>query len=75
MRAVRKRVGDIYFNPFMGDIWVLRKEWKNEYNKEIWLLRLINNDYDEEEFRFVKGFVKVGNIYDLCADKIKEMYK
>lgn len=74
MRAIKKRVGDIYYNPMFGDIWVLRKEWKDEYNKEIWVLVLVHHDW-EEEFRFVKGFVKIGNIYDLCADKIEEIYK
>lgn len=73
MRVIKKRVGDIYYNPMFGDIWVLKKVWRDEYNKEIWLLSLINNDYDEE-LRFVKGFVKIGNIYDLCKDKIKEWY-
>jgi len=71
MRAYRKRIGDIYYNPLFRDLWVLY--WgENEDMKETWLLQLIGDDY-KEEFKYVEGFIKIGNIYDLCCDKMLEM--
>ena len=71
MRAINKKVGDIYYNPMFRDLWVLYRGF-NEDEKETWLLQLIGDDYIEE-FKYVKGFIKIGNIYDMCCNKMLEM--
>ena len=74
MRAYRKRVGDIYVNPVMGDIWILNKIWDSEEEKDVWMLNLVNEDC-QEQLKYVKGFIKLGNIYDLLEEKYKKETK
>lgn len=71
MKSFRKRVGDIYLNPLMSDLWILNKIWNKEEGKEVWTLNLVNDDC-QEELKYVVGFIKVGNIYDLVNEKLKE---
>ncbi len=71
MRVIRKRVGDIYLNPLFGDLWILNKIWNDEEQKEVWMLNLVNNDY-QEQLKYVDKFIKLGNIYDLIEDKLKK---
>ena len=74
MRAIKKRVGDIYLNPVMGDIWILNKIWDSEEEKDVWMLNLVNEDC-QEQLKYVKGFIKLGNIYDLLEEKYKKEAK
>lgn len=71
VRVKNKRVGDIYLNPLLGDLWLLNKIYYPEYKKEKWTLNLINDDW-KEELEVVKGFIKVGNIYDLVEEHLIE---
>lgn len=64
MRVKNKRVGDIYVNPVMGDIWILNYIWSNEEEKDVWMLNLVNEDC-QEQLKYVRDFIKIGNIYDL----------
>jgi hypothetical protein len=66
MKAKNKRVGDIYLNTLAGDLWVLNKIY-DENDKYVWTLNLINNDY-KTPLSEVKGFIKLGNIYDMIND-------
>ena len=70
MKVKKKRNGDIYLNPVWCDLWVLYKGL-NEDNKNTWLLSLIGENLIEE-LKYVEGFIYVGNIYDMCYDKLKE---
>lgn len=70
MKVWKKRVGDIYLNPMWGDLWILNKIWNDDEGKEVWTLNLVNDDL-QEELRYVEGFIKLGNIYDIC-DEIME---
>lgn len=74
MRAYKKRIGDIYLNPVMGDIWILNKIWDSEEEKDVWMLNLVNEDC-QEQLKYVKGFIKLGNIYDLLEEKYKKETK
>ena len=67
----KKRIGDIYLNPMFGDLWILRREL-NDKEKMVWVLSLVNEDL-VEEFKYVKGFKKIGNIYDMCEEKLNDM--
>lgn len=66
------KVGDIYLNPLIQDLWILRKEYIEdlENDNEKWVLALINDDYTED-FEAVANFVKVGNIYELLQENIQ----
>ena len=70
MKVWKKRVGDIYLNPMWGDLWILNKIWNDDEGKEVWTLNLVNDDL-QEELRCVEGFIKLGNIYEIC-NKIVE---
>lgn len=74
MKVLKKRVGDIYVNPILGDLWILNKIWSDEDNKEVWMLNLVNNDY-QERLDYVDKFIKVGNIYDLVNEKLRKEVK
>lgn len=68
MRVNRKlKVGDVFFNPFACDVWVLRKGYYENEEKESWILCLVHDDY-EEKYEYVKNFIKVGNVYDMTKD-------
>ena len=72
-----KKIGDIYINPMMGDLWILNKLWNEEKEKYVWTLNLIHYDL-QEEVENVRGFEKIGNIYDLIKENKKlkeEIYK
>ena len=71
MRVNKKRVGDIYLNTLFGDIWILNKIWNDVEQKEVWTLNLVNDDF-QELLKYVKGFKKIGNIYDLLNDKYEQ---
>ena len=68
------KVGDIYLNPIMLDLWILRKGFTEDYDNEQWLLSLVHDDL-VEEYIGVKGFIKLGNIYELVEEKIREEYE
>lgn len=68
------KIGDIYINPLLGDLWILRKGYPNDYDHEEWVLALVHTDY-EEEYLMVKDFIKVGNIYDIVGDKVLKELK
>lgn len=68
------KVGDIYLNPVMLDLWILRKGFIEDYDNEQWLLSLVHDDL-VEEYIGVKGFIKLGNIYELVEEKIREEYE
>lgn len=74
MQVLKKRVGDIYVNPILGDLWVLNKIWSDEDTKDVWMLNLVNNDY-QEQLANVAKFIKVGNIYDLVNEKLRKERK
>ena len=74
MKVLKKRVGDIYYNPYANDLWILNKIWNSEEEKEVWTLNLVHDDC-QEELRYVKGFIKVGNIYDLISEKLESRNK
>lgn len=71
MKVLKKRIGDIYLNPLFRDLWILNKIWDDEEKKDVWMLNLVNDDL-QEELRYVDKFIKVGNIYDLVNEKLKE---
>ena len=58
------RVGDIYLNPVMEDLWILRQDYIEDLDHEQWVLSLVHSDYTED-YRCVKGFIKIGNIYEV----------
>lgn len=58
------KVGDIYLNPVMEDLWILRQDYIEDLDHEQWILQLIHSDYTED-YRCVKGFIKLGNIYEV----------
>ena len=64
------KVGDIYLNPFMCDLWILRKDYVEDYDNEQWVLQLVHSDYTEEYFN-ANGFIKIGNIYELVGEYLK----
>lgn len=57
------KVGDIYLNPCMQDLWILRKRYTVK-DKSEWVLVLIHDDY-EVDYEEVKDFIKLGNIYEI----------
>ena len=65
---MKKKIGDIYYNPYAGDLWFLNKIWDNSENKDVWTLNLIHDDY-REQLKDVEGFVRIGNIYDMINEK------
>ena len=65
---MKKKIGDIYYNPYAGDLWFLNKIWDNSENKDVWTLNLIHDDY-REQLKVVEGFVRIGNIYDMINEK------
>lgn len=67
MKAKNKRVGDIYVNTVMGDLWFLNKIYDPDEDKEVWTLNLIDNDH-QVPLAAVGGFIKIGNIYDMVND-------
>jgi len=69
MRVFKKRVGDIYLNPLFCDLWILNKIYNHEEKKEVWTLNLVNDDC-QELLKYVDGFIKVGNIYDLVEKEL-----
>lgn len=71
MKVWKKRVGDIYINPMWGDLWILNKIWNDDDKKEVWTLNLVNDDLSEE-LKYVEGFIKIGNIYDICSKLVEE---
>ncbi len=68
------KVGDIFLNPIALDLWILRKGFVDDYDNEQWLLSLVHDDL-VEEYIGVKGFIKLGNIYELVEQKIKTEYE
>ena len=68
------KVGDIYLNPIMLDLWILKKGFIEDYDNEQWLLSLVHDDL-VEEYIGVKDFIKLGNIYELVEEKIREEYE
>lgn len=68
------KVGDIFLNPTMLDLWILRKGFIEDYDNEQWLLSLVHDDL-VEEYIGVKDFIKLGNIYELVEEKIREEYE
>ena len=66
----KNKIGDIYYNPIAGDLWFLNKIWSDEEAKEVWTLNLINDDL-KEQLKYVKGFIKIGNIYDMINERQK----
>lgn len=74
MRLKKPRIGDIYVNPVMGDLWILREEYDLVTEKFFWEFSLVHSDC-QEEAKMVKGFVKVGNIYDMVTKELKNKNK
>lgn len=74
MNKEELKVGDIFLNPVMFDLWILRKDIFEDEDEESWVLSLVNFDY-VEKLENVKNFKKIGNIYDLLqkANKYKEV--
>ena len=62
------KVGDIYFNPYALDLWILRKDYLTDSDNEEWILSLVHSDY-QEEYLAVKGFIKIGNIYEMVEQQ------
>ena len=71
MRVRNKRVGDIYVNTVLGDLWFLNKIYNSEEEKEVWTLNLIDNDH-QVPLAYVDGFIKIGNIFDMIEEKFGE---
>lgn len=83
MKAKNKKIGDIYLNPIMNDLWFLNKIYYSEEEKEKWTLNLIHSDW-QEELEVVSCFIKLGNIYEMIEnettlmeerDKYKALYE
>ena len=68
------RVGDIYYNPIACDLWILRKDIYEDEEEESWVLSLVHSEYIEK-YEYVKGFVCVGNIYDLVSKNMSKRNK
>lgn len=64
-------VGDIYYNPMAKDLWILRKDIYEDEDEESWVLSLVHSDYIEK-YEYVKGFIYVGNIYELVINNIND---
>lgn len=64
------RIGDIFLNPIMRDLWILRRDIFEDEKEESWVLSLVHCDLIEK-YDYVKDFIKVGNIYDLLNNQIK----
>ena len=73
MKVKNKRTGDVFLNPIMGDLWILRQDYDREKDKDIWVLQLVHSDI-VEELQYVKGFARIGNIYDMVAKELEERY-
>ena len=71
MKVFKKRVGDIYYNPFFGDLWFLNKIWNKDEKKDVWTLNLINDD-EQEQLKYVVGFIKIGNVYDMVNEELEQ---
>ena len=69
MKVKNKRTGDIFLNPIMGDLWILRQDYDREKDKDIWVLQLVHSDC-VEELEYVKDFARIGNIYDMVAKEL-----
>lgn len=67
------KVGDIYLNPLAEDLWILRKDYIEDYDNEQWVLSLVHTDY-VVEYAEVDKFIKLGNIYEVFEriDKVLE---
>ena len=68
------KIGDIYLNPIALDLWILKKGFFEDYDNEQWILSLVHDNL-EERYLYVKGFIKLGNIYELVEEKIKNPYE
>ena len=58
------KVGDIYLNPLAEDLWILRKDYTEDYDNEQWVLSLVHTDYVVKYIE-VDKFIKLGNIYEV----------
>lgn len=59
----RLKVGDILFNPFACDYWIVSERYSQEKAKTELYIKLIHDDCDED-ITIAKSFFKVGNIYE-----------
>lgn len=70
MKLKKPRVGDIYINPVMGDLWILKKDYDIETDKEVWVFSLVHDSYEDLASN-VSGFARIGNIYEMVAKEIE----
>lgn len=57
-------IGDIMYNPFFGDLWLVSSRYNKEKDEDELYLKKVDYDYDED-IDVPEGFVKVGNIYEM----------
>ena len=60
------KIGDVLYNPFYSDLWIVSERYNEEKEKDELYLKKIDYDYDEE-IDVPLGFMKIGNIYELLA--------
>ena len=58
-------IGDILFNPYALDYWVVSSRYNEELDKDELYIKLVKTDYDED-IEIAVSFFKVGSIYDIA---------
>ncbi len=61
------KIGDLLFNPFANDLWVVSKRYNEEKNKDEKFIVLIHDDYCED-IDAAYSFSKIGNVYDYANE-------
>lgn len=61
------KIGDLLFNPFANDLWVVSKRFNEEKNKDEKFIVLIHDDYCED-IDTAYSFTKIGNVYDYANE-------
>ena len=64
---MKYEIGDIMYNPYFGDVWIVSSRSNEENDKNELYLKKVDYDLDED-INVPVGFKKIGNIYDLIFD-------
>lgn len=64
---MKYKIGDIMYNPFFGDLWIVSSRYNEESDKDELYIKKVDYDYDED-IDIADSFKKVGNIYSLIFE-------
>ncbi len=63
------KIGDLLFNPYANDLWVVSERYNEEKNKDEKFIVLIHTDY-YEDIDIAYSFIKIGNVYDYANKQL-----